>query len=457
MEEIKAYLTPNDCREDGMCDSDAIQAAVDKAAELGINAVMIPRHNDAAGKNEWIITKTILLPDGMTVVLDNCYIRLHDGAYCRVFENSLCTTEKGGTLDGIQYDIKIVGRGHAVIDGGKHNGLYQDTQFKYGLPGIEENCTLLFRNVRKFEVSNFRIINQRWHGLYFICCRDGKIADMDFESEYDIPDRVAITVGRGCSNFIIEKITGRVDDDFIRLMATGDRVQAQNNVIGIEPDIHDIIIDRIECNPYTAALVKICAYDGCKIYNVNVTNVIDGSRFEVKRRSGAVVSFGDKAMAYDRALVGKSTGKAEDIYNVTVRDVTSRSSNTILVNQSISYCYFNNIKSFDNVKNIVGNIIGPVTMENVVFDGLYHRSTQPNAPTREKYLGSIADIPGLGGKNIVFRNIFVSKAQHIFYFPGGSAEVVADNVFPGDYSGIFAEPGNGIITVDGVKYEKGAE
>ena len=76
------------------CDSDMIQAAVNAAENTG-EAVLIPRINPRTGKPGYEISKTVFLPDSLD--------------------------EKNR-----QHGITINGIGEAVLDGGKHNGIYEN-------------------------------------------------------------------------------------------------------------------------------------------------------------------------------------------------------------------------------------------------------------------------------------------------------------------------------------------
>ena len=81
------YISPNDPRYMGRDDSESIQNAIDAAEASGIRTVIIPRICDRTGRDEWIITKSILLPSDITVILDDCHLTLADGIYENIFRN----------------------------------------------------------------------------------------------------------------------------------------------------------------------------------------------------------------------------------------------------------------------------------------------------------------------------------------------------------------------------------
>ena len=113
-------------------DAAMIQAAVDDAAQSG-ERVEIPRRNARTGKDIWILPRAIRLYSGSTVILDNCHLRLADGAFDNIFKNSIARTEEAALVENRQYDICIAGMGNAVLDGGNHNGLVERNAREKGL------------------------------------------------------------------------------------------------------------------------------------------------------------------------------------------------------------------------------------------------------------------------------------------------------------------------------------
>ena len=112
------YVTPNDAGIIAASDSESIQNAVNSAAESGVCRVLIPRINDRTGKAQWDIDKAIVLPSDIEIVLDNCYLRQADGCMDNVFRSFV--KEEDGSVEE-KHDIRIVGRGKAIIDGAVHN------------------------------------------------------------------------------------------------------------------------------------------------------------------------------------------------------------------------------------------------------------------------------------------------------------------------------------------------
>ncbi len=117
------FIDPN--RYELASDAARIQAAVDEARASG-GAVRIPRINARTNEPLWEIDTAIELHSGSVVYLDNCHLRLADGVFCNIFKNSHARTPQGLTPAGRQYDIRILGLGNAVLDGGNHNACRVD-------------------------------------------------------------------------------------------------------------------------------------------------------------------------------------------------------------------------------------------------------------------------------------------------------------------------------------------
>ncbi len=57
------------------------------------------------------------------MILDDCHLTLAEGIYENIFRNENMYTDIGLKLKGAQHGIRIIGRGEAVLDGGKGNDL----------------------------------------------------------------------------------------------------------------------------------------------------------------------------------------------------------------------------------------------------------------------------------------------------------------------------------------------
>ena len=151
-------------------DSQTIQNAIDEAAKIGENYVTIPRYNARSNSYVWEISEAILLPSDMTVLLDCAHLRLADGVFDNIFRNANCGTDLGKTLEGEQHDIRIIGIGNALLDGGNSNGmceqLCRDNPDKY--PSMYVNLLIQMHNVRDFAVRGLNVRESRWWSMAFL-------------------------------------------------------------------------------------------------------------------------------------------------------------------------------------------------------------------------------------------------------------------------------------------------
>ncbi len=138
--------------------------------------------NTAVVTGNWEIDSPVRIPSNFSLILDGCHLRLADGCYSNIFTNEHHDTEMGKTVDGTDRNISIIGKNSPVLDGGIYNGLSEKTQRKNGLPPIYKNCFIFFTNVDGFKIENILCHNNRWWALNFIHCSNGHISDISFKS-----------------------------------------------------------------------------------------------------------------------------------------------------------------------------------------------------------------------------------------------------------------------------------
>lgn len=105
-------ITPNAFK--GGSDSDRIERAIAMALKTGANSVEIPRVNAHRETAEWLIDRAILLPSDFTLVLHDCLIRLSPGTRDNIITNTGARTSPLSS----NKNIKIVGKGNAILSGG---------------------------------------------------------------------------------------------------------------------------------------------------------------------------------------------------------------------------------------------------------------------------------------------------------------------------------------------------
>ncbi|MEA4823831.1 MAG: glycosyl hydrolase family 28 protein [Clostridiaceae bacterium] len=376
---------------DAASDAEMIQRAVDAAAETG-EKVTIPRRNLRTGQDIWMIPQAVLLHSGSILVLDNCHLRQDDGVYDNLFRNANARTDQAKTRAGRQYDILIIGIGHAILDGGNHNGLVERNSEKDGRPHIIVNTMLHFHNCERVIVENLNILHQRWWGMTFHFCANSRVSNIRFMSIGNAPNADGVDLRTGCNGFVIENISGYTQDDTVALTCLDHGFDARMRVENMDDSIHNVIVRNIT----TAAMcaqVRLLNQDGRKLYNVLIENVqaaceIDPSdpgaseyaflapfskdyvlesrttwaleepywsMFRGDRRGGAGVRIGQDHYYKDNDPANRA--KPGDTFNITVRNVQSSACFGVTLGCTLRDALIENVQTFG--KSIMPVYFGP--------------------------------------------------------------------------------------------------
>lgn len=363
------YKEPN---EFSGTDSERIQKAVDEAKKSGMNKVVIPPYNALTGENKWVIDKAISLPSDISVVIDNAYMVMADGVYENMFINENLRREEGRKKSGRQKNISIEGIGNATLSGGEYNGLSESKSLKDGYPHISFNNMLLFSNVDGIKIKNIKIEKQRWWALCFVYCRNGYIGGIDFAADFTwdwedgtsreqaplgdnhieyrtihVKNADGIDLRRGCSNFIIENITGYTEDDSVALTALKGTTEKMYGVEDEEDgDIHNVIIRSIMTKTLCSN-VRLLNQGGTKLYNILIDGVFDASYEERYRNETNTVGIGHGVMIGDDYNYGDRQNTPDETYNITVRNVVTRAKCALAVGGGFSDSLIENVRVFD--------------------------------------------------------------------------------------------------------------
>ena len=369
-------ITPNDEGIVGADDSMSIQAAVDRAAALGIGKVTIPRFNARTGRCGWTVSRSILLPGDMLVVIDNATLTMADDVYENFFRSANVCTPKGRTREGELRDIRIVGIGNAVLDGGKANDLCEATSCREGRPHVRRNCPIFFANVRNFAVSGLTIARHRYWGMCFNHCRYGKISDIRFVAGYDRNNQDGINLRNGCSEISIENISGQTGDDMIALSAIDMPTTDEWGYLveGRDNDIHDVAIRNVTGAAVNHPLVALRNHNGAKIYGISIENVADTEFSDPCRGSDqpryALIRIGNGI------YWSKSPSVLGDTSGIVIRNISVRYSDVgIVVNATLRDSLFSGIICRGPCRKAVSTY-GPVwagpgaTIENVTIENV---------------------------------------------------------------------------------------
>ncbi len=316
-------------------------------------------------KGGWEIDREVRIPSGFTLKLSGCHLRMADGCYSNMFVNSGCGTPEGRTPEGADRNISILGDGHAVLDGGEYNGLSERNHLSGGLPPVWKNSLLLFANVDGFRVSGISCRNMRWWALNFLYCRNGRISDVDFcandtgigpdgipyrglkRSRYEevlVKNADGIDLRQGCSDIVIENITGFTEDDSVALTALDGLIERTFSVEGLPPDICRVEIRNVRTASYCTN-VRLLNQGGIPLHDILIDGVRDESAGSPHMDRGIfAVRIGDRHMYGSRHSTGEET------YNITVRDVRGRGDCVLSLAGAVSGLVTENIEAEDGAK-----------------------------------------------------------------------------------------------------------
>ena len=266
-----------------------ITALIDEAVKNGSRTATV--------SGSWVIDKAVRLPSNFTLILQDCHLIMADGCYSNMFVNEHHDTEIGKTVDGTDSNISIIGRGEAILDGGKYNGLSEKTQLTNGLPPIWKNNLLLFTNVDGFKVEGISCRNQRWWALNFIYCSNGYLGNIDFcacdigvdengqeyhglkRSKYGqvlVKNADGIDLRQGCHDIVIENITGFTEDDTVALTGLNGRLEQAFSVDGLPSDICNVEIKNVRSSAFCTN-VRLLNQGDVRLHDVLIDGVYDMS------------------------------------------------------------------------------------------------------------------------------------------------------------------------------------
>lgn len=358
----------------GSNDSQTIQNAINEAAKTGENYVTVPRYNARSNSFVWEISEAILLPSDITVVLDSAHLRLADGVFDNIFRNANCGTDLGKTLEGEQHDIRIIGVGNALLDGGNSNGmceqLCRDNPGKY--PSMYVNLLIQMHNVRDFAVRGLNVRESRWWSFAFMYCRYGIISDCNFKMYATVENQDGIDLRVGCEYITIENITGITGDDTIALTALpcGGR-ESEYRVEGKSVDIHDINIRNITSASHGCSIIRFLIGDGAKEYNINVDNVKDTG--EATSSSGILLGAGRQFWRQKAPAMG-------DMQNIVIRNLSTCAQTAIYITNPLRDVFIENVATYGEGE--VGPWFGKTfEAENVRLKNISFRADSDTADT----------------------------------------------------------------------------
>lgn len=407
------FVSPNHPEVMGTCDSESIQNAVKLAKELDINKVVIPRYNRRTGKMAWEITESIVLGSDITVVLDDCYMRMADDVMEHFFvTDNFFKFQPADAFRELSH-ISIIGKGHPVLDDGNPNTLSEPTARQNGNPSAVANSPILFYNVRHFTIQNITITNQRYWAITLIYCKEGRLADMHICARGNTRNQDGIDLRNGCHNILIENIYGQSGDDFIALSAIDVQTDDEFNFVypELDNDIHGIVIRDITACALTHPMVALRAANGVKIYDVLMENLRD-IHYDVPVDSADEIRYTAICIGNNSYFRHRPVEMGE-IHSITIRNLSVRySERAILLDRAVRDIFISDVFCADKCCYGITTSYWAegVQLENVFVERM---SFRPD-PEKESFLLDFRQMEeGRYVKNMRLRNVYTEKAQHI--------------------------------------------
>ena len=328
-----------------------------------------PRTLTVSGNYE--IEETILLPADFTLILEDCHLRMAPGTFCNLLRNAGAGTSPADRPD---RDIRVLGRGRAIFDGGEYNGLSERNSEKDGMPHISVNNLILFANVDGFSIEGIRLVNQRWWAIDLLWCRRGLLRDVDFcaddrhvesdgtlapylshrENGYaacHIHNADGIDLRCGCHDILIDHVTGFTQDDTIALTGLPGKLESLFRPAGgeVSDDIYNVTIRNVSCEAFCSN-IRLLNQGGVKLYNILVDGMTDTSKNSPHMDRGICgVRIGDNH------LYGSRHSTFEETFHITVRNICSRAGCALRLAGCISGLRVENLFGFDGCGTLIEN------------------------------------------------------------------------------------------------------
>ena len=349
-------------------DSERIAQAVAAVKEKGGGRIVLSRRMGEEERDYWLLDEAILLDSSMTLVIDDCTVKLSDQCRDNFIRSANCGT--GITAVRKCHDLHILGVGKAVLQGADHPRSTGDGAKPIGIPsrnyshpqgrrsygtdggkagerqkGDWRNIGILLAHVEFFSIRNITIRDSHCWAISHEHCTDGLLTDLHFEStsrkmidgrEEFLLNQDGIDLRMGCHRFTIENITGHTGDDLIALTAIIGTVASGNQgstmVAGTMPsddnDISQVTIHNVKGHSAgRCQLIRLLNAKGAKIHDITLDGIIDEST--ENSQSNCAIKIGDKNPAWGG---GTPLG---DTYGITIKNVQSHARRCIVIAGSL--------------------------------------------------------------------------------------------------------------------------
>ena len=306
-------------------DSDAIDAMIAAACAPGGGRTVTLGRNPGRQDGAWMITHAILLPDDFTLVLDDCRVELAPGTRDNIIRNAGAV---GYMRIAPNRNIRVIGRGNAVLCGGRDNHYAPATS---GDRNGWRSIGILLCAVAGYELAGFTMEEtQCWGISQENGCANGWVHDIRFDDSNKMRNQDGIDIRKGCHDILVENVTGVCGDDVVALTALRRRAGSRRNggrsscqiggdFPGPDDDIYNVTVRNVRARCSGGhGIVRLLVQDGIKMHHVTVSNVVDTTDVTASEpRCQAAIRIGDVNYWSIRC------NELGEMHHVTVRDVAS--------------------------------------------------------------------------------------------------------------------------------------
>ena len=256
-------------------DSESFEAAI---AALDNDRILVipPRVSTVEPERSfWLIDRAILLPENVTVILQNCTVKLSDRCRDNFFRSANCGL---GITDPVAIQsIHIRGEGSCTLLGADHPRAVGDSSktlanpcpyndedlcrpdiapwvsqerklagkpswsdkhdYSFGTDAGKEGESqygdwrgigILLANVEHFSISNLRIVESHGWGISLEACSYGRVERIEFDAcmskmidgmRQNMENQDGVDLRNGCHHITVSDITGHTGDDIVALTA----------------------------------------------------------------------------------------------------------------------------------------------------------------------------------------------------------------------------------------------
>ena len=306
-------------------DSDAIDAMIANACAPGGDRTVVLGRNPGNPDGTWMITHAILLPDDFTLILDDCRVELAPGTRDNLIRNA-------GAVGFLRItpnrNIKVIGRGNAVLCGGRSNH-YEPTMSgdRNGWRAIG----ILFCGVTDYELAGFTMEEtQCWGISQENGCAKGWVHDIRFADTNKMRNQDGVDIRKGCHDILVENLSGVCGDDVVALtalrreagtMRVGRKSSCQigGDWPGPDDDVYNVTVRHVHARCSGGhGIIRLLVQDGIRMHHVEVSDIVDTTDVAAgDPRCQATIRIGDTNYWSIRC------NELGEMHHITVRDVAS--------------------------------------------------------------------------------------------------------------------------------------